>query len=279
MTAKREIYARLGVQLRSNRRAFKAERIAPGAMGLYAFMVMDARAELPEIDGFVAEEAVLAAWGRPADERLAQVEALCSVDLVERADGGFVVVKYDEHNDCRVTVEKNKEAARVRMNKHRTNTERTANERVGSVDVPISCSSSLSESDLGSQIASADGAPPAWWESVLDVIEANVDPVRLPAMEAWLRYDGHRAGKGLAPSQKDAQYWLTTVMVAERRKARDEAHHREKRDRDFDAKRRFAKDGPEKPPAPTRAQSQAMAEELAARVRASREKRTAGGGT
>lgn len=50
--------------------------------------------------------------------------------------------------------------------------------------------------------------------------------IALPVAEAWLRYDGHRAGKGIAPTAKDAQYWLTTVMVPEarevaRRNARD----------------------------------------------------------
>lgn len=134
---------------------------------------------------------------------------------------------------------------------------------------PVLVSSDLlsSGSDLGSQIASA---PPRWFETVLDVLEAQVDPERLPSAEAWLRYDGHRATKGIEPGPKDAQYWLTSVMIAERRKAREDAHHREKRDKQFDDKRRFAKEGPEKPPPPTKAQSESFARELAARVTAAR---------
>lgn len=54
--------------------------------------------------------------------------------------------------------------------------------------------------------------------------------VILPVAEAWLRYDGHRAGKGIAPTTKDAQYWLTTVMVPEAR----ELLRRESRDKDRD---------------------------------------------
>ncbi len=133
------------------------------------------------------------------------------------------------------------------------------------LSVPISSGS-------GSQIAS----PPAWWQGTLDTVEANMG-VRLAPGEAWLRYAGHRASKEppKPTSPPDALHWLGTVMVAEARKARDEAHHREKRDKDFDAKRRFAKDGPEKPPAPSKAQAEQFAAELAARVRAQR----AAGGT
>lgn len=117
--------------------------------------------------------------------------------------------------------------------------------------------------DVTSQASPA--SPPDWFEGVLDLLEANVDPVRLPSAEAWLRYDGHRATKGIQPTAKDAQYWLTSVMIAERRKARDEAHHREKRDAEFDKRRAGAKDPP-KPTQPTREQAQAFADELARRV-------------
>lgn len=219
--AKREIYARLGVQLRNNRRAFKAERLAPGAMGLYAFMVMDARSELPELDGFVPEEVVLSAWGRPAEERSAQVEALCAVDLVERAEGGYVVVKYDEHNDTRAVVESNRKAAakrmrHVRANKHRTSPEQSTNisrtEGECSPDVPYSSSYSPSGSDLGSRdrvvgpdgdsgvifgayvtgIREATGKPvtalsPAERRVVVDIANAHAEGRTGEALEAWVR--------------------------------------------------------------------------------------------
>lgn len=123
-------------------------------------------------------------------------------------------------------------------------------------------SSSLVSSDL-SQIASTE--PPPWFGTVLDVIEMSVGE-RLPTGEAWLRYSGHRGDKGKAMSQPDAQYWLTTVMVPERRKARDDAAHRDRRDAKFDRDRKFAKDGPERPPPPTPEQAKRFAEGLSTRL-------------
>lgn len=237
--AKREIYARLGVQLRNNRRAFKAERMAPGAMGLYAFMVMDARSELPELDGFVPEEVVLSAWGRPAEERSAQVEALCAVDLVERAEGGYVVVKYDEHNDTRAVVESNRKAAakrmrHVRANKHRTSPEQSTNisrtEGACSPDVPYSSSLSNSPSGSGSDLGSRESTPgasddamPEWFTSAAATVADNLtggEPLtELPAR--WLEYRGSRVRKGWAKGREDALAWLSTVVRSERRNARE----------------------------------------------------------
>lgn len=265
--ARREIYARFGVQLRSNRRAFKAERLAPGAMGLYAFMVMDARAELPEVDGFVPEEVVLSAWGRPAEERGAQAEALCAVDLIERVAGGYVVIKHDEHNDTRAVVEKNRKAAALRMrdvraNKDRTSTEQAANisrtEGERSPDVPISYS--LSSSESGSQGEMQEGAgPPAWWATVCDVVEAGTGAT-IARGAAWLRYEGHRRASGKRISEPDARYWLTTVDVREQQQDRQ----RERTQRELAEQRR----NPPERPKPSREQEQREAKEFAAALRA-----------
>ncbi len=130
---------------------------------------------------------------------------------------------------------------------------------------PVLVSSSLlsSGSDLGSDARPVDG-PPEWWQTALDIVEMATGE-KLPADEAWLRYDGHRDGKGIAPKQKDAQYWLTTVMVSERRKARDDAHHREQRDKDFDRRRQQSKDPP--PPTPaSREQAREDAKRFAAAI-------------
>lgn len=110
---RKEIYARFGVQLTRNRRAFSVERKAPGAMGLYAFCVMYSRDEL--LDGFVPEEVALSAWGRPAEERGPQLDALVSVDLLERVEDGFRVVKYAEHNDTVAEVQVAREETRLRV--------------------------------------------------------------------------------------------------------------------------------------------------------------------
>lgn len=145
---------------------------------------------------------------------------------------------------------------------------------------PVLVSSDLisSGSDLETQTRATtvpDTGPPDWWEPTLASIEMTTGE-SLPSGEAWLRYSGHRASKEPPKpvSKPDAQYWLTSVMIPERRKARDDAHHRDKRDAHFDAKRKFSKDGPEKPPSLTKAQEQAFADQLAARVQAAR----AGGG-
>lgn len=110
---RREIYARVGVQLTQNRRAFRAERACPGAMGLYLFAVLHTRSVLE--DGFVSEEILLTAWGVNESVRGPQLDALVAVDLLERADGGFRVVKYAEHNDTLEEIESLREATRVRV--------------------------------------------------------------------------------------------------------------------------------------------------------------------
>jgi hypothetical protein len=239
----REIYAKLGVQLRNNRRIFKAERLAPGAFGLYVFCVLDTRAELQ--DGFVSEEVVMGALARPHKERLAQAEALCKCDLLERVEGGFRVIKYEEHNDTKADVEANREAARQRKDKSRHgHVTRDINDR--HAEVPISISISRSGSDqkeiTPEEIASVrarpdPGAkPPDWWAAVLATVEMQTGETIAPG-EAWLRYAGHRAGKNLPANREDALYWLTTVMVPEARKARAEARRQAERDAKYDRAR------------------------------------------
>lgn len=148
---KRFIYARMGVQLLSSRRAYRAEKLCDGAMGLYAFALMYARHDLDaeKPPGFVPEEVLLSAWGRPESVREPQAEALVCVDLLERVEGGFVVIKYAEHNDTAEDVESNRASARERMRAVRANIDRTNSERSGRVrrtegerspDVPISIS-------------------------------------------------------------------------------------------------------------------------------------------
>jgi hypothetical protein len=138
-----------------------------------------------------------------------------------------------------------------------------------------------SESDLGSDARDLPtgvrerivepitevGPPPAWFPTAVDVVAMNTG-IALPVGEAWLRYDGHRQGKGLPRTQPDAQYWLTTVMVPEAREVLRRATRDKDRDAKFDRDKRFAKEGPEKPPPPTKAQAQAFADQLEARLRA-----------
>lgn len=148
---KREIYARIAVQLRTHDRARIAERKCNGAMGLYAFLLIQARGE--QTGGDVSELAALESWGAPNAYRKRQVEALIASGLVERVGDRLHITKYGEHNDTPEDIESAKSDARVRMRELRENrsragdVRRTEGER--STDVPISYS--LSESDLGSR--------------------------------------------------------------------------------------------------------------------------------
>lgn len=127
---------------------------------------------------------------------------------------------------------------------------------------PVLVSSSLISS--GSDLSDARD-PPAWFPTALEVIAMSTG-VTLPPGEAWLRYAGHRADKAKAISQPDAQYWLTTVMVPEAKEVLRRAARDKDRDAKFDRDKRFAKEGPPKPPPPTKQQAEAFAEELAARM-------------
>jgi hypothetical protein len=201
-------------------------------------------------------------------------------------DGGWSLLNHGKYRDLQSAEDRrSKDAARQAKVRERRRVRDESRSHVTSRDASLDVTESHASHTMHNASASASGvvpesgseiaSPPDWWASVLAVVQMATGE-DLPADEAWLRYDGHRHGKGIAANQRDAQYWLTTVMVSERRKARDDAHHREKRDADFDRKRAQAKDPP-KPPQPTREQSKAMAEQLAARVRAGREKLAAGG--
>ena len=83
---RRELYARFGLQLLHNRRAFKAERVALGSMGLYTFCVIYARAEMT--DGFIPEVQVRLMY--PFKSKPSELAAkLVAVGLWERQEGGY----------------------------------------------------------------------------------------------------------------------------------------------------------------------------------------------
>lgn len=263
---KREIYARAAVQLRTHERAIKAERICPGAMGLYLFLLLDSRGE--QSAGDVAELVAMCSWGAPTSYRKKQAEALIAVGLVERRDDRLVVSRYEEHNDTPFDIAAAREAARTRKVKSRvSHGDVTRDSRVSHAEVPISISSSLSLSGSDLEIARAreapdpTSAPPEWWADALEAIAMNTGET-LPAGEAWLRYAGHRAGKGRSADRADAVYWLTTVLVPERRKARDDARHRDDRDAKFDRERARQRAGPNDPEKPSKAEIDAFNAEM-----------------
>jgi hypothetical protein len=105
--------------------------------------------------------------------------------------------------------------------------------------------------------------PPEWWDGVIGLIAGNVG-VELHAKEAWYRYDGHRANKGVSPNQRDAMYWLNTVMVREAKEAIHKAAVDAERTAII-ARGRRPTEPPERPKM-TEAQSRAFTEGLKERL-------------
>lgn len=202
---RREIFARMGTQLRNNRRAFRAESLAPGAMGLYAFAMMDARAELPEIDGFIPEEVAHSAWGRPEAERRAQADALVEAGLFARVSGGYVVVRYDEHNDTRADVARNRERERTKKRLQRGvspgDISGTSRGQGGGV-LNSPSSSSDREGVQGEGPPPLDAPEPPW--AAAHARRASPD---LDVGAVWRGYVAHRAEKGLALTEPGWVLW------------------------------------------------------------------------
>lgn len=160
---KREIYARCAVQLRTHDRCRIAERICNGAMGLYLFLLLQARGE--QTFGDSSEDAAYESWGAPISYRKKQLRALIEAGLVEFRDGRPHVVKYEEHNDTPADIKANRDATKKRVDAHRERVAQ-ANDvtRYNDVtepscngDVPISISISSSGSDLGGELERGPG--------------------------------------------------------------------------------------------------------------------------
>ena len=101
----------------------------------------------------------------------------------------------------------------------------TTSDVTGVTSASYSPSFSSSESSSGER---ERGLRPEWFDEVLSTIEMTCEPIADPGA-AWLRYRGHRAKKREPMGREDAEYWLTTVVVAEQRKERELA--RERKDR------------------------------------------------
>jgi hypothetical protein len=226
-TKKREIYARVAVQLRTHERALRAERACPGAMGMYLFLLLDARGE--ETAGDVAEVVALASWGGGERYRAKQIEALVAVGLIERREDRLVITKYDEHNDTPADIAAARRRARERMQAVRANKQRTPPELGGEVprtspDVPISSSSSISISGSDLVVGRSDPpdrspTPPEWFVEAAGSAAMAVggEVGDLPAR--WASYRASRARKGWAQNHEDAVGWLCDVVRSERARA------------------------------------------------------------
>lgn len=213
---KREIYARAAVQLRTHERPIRAEKMCPGAMGLYLFLLLDSRGE--QTAGDVAELVAMCSWGAPGSYRRKQAEALIAVGLVDRRDDRLVVVKYDEHNDTPVDIALARDAASKRKRKSRGHDDVTRDGRDGHAEVPISISYSLSGSGSSGEVQEG-GSPPGWWAGACDTAEQSQGPVG-DRVARWLEYDASRDRKGWARNHRDAVGWLVAVLRGERDRAR-----------------------------------------------------------
>ncbi len=214
-TKKREIYARAATQLRTHERPVVAERRCPGAMGLYLFLLLQARGE--QTDGDVAEAIAEASWGAPTTYRRKQAEALIEAGLVERVDRRLVVIKYAEHNDTTADIESAKAKARERMYKVRSpDVRRTQREQDGdvrrteggcSLDVPISysISTSGSGSDLGDQdLPDRPSSPPPAAERYRNAYAAGISRGKCaPWVWPGTKYAEWDLGKIIAGHAKD----------------------------------------------------------------------------
>ncbi len=220
-TKKKEIYARAAVQLRTHDRAREAERRCPGAMGLYMYLLLQARGE--QTSGDVSEAAAIESWGAPAAYRKKQLAALMAVDLVSRRDDGRLqIVKYEEHNDTPEDIEKSKERARDRMRSVRSRESACANdvrrtEGERSHDVPYSISLSVSESGADQDLPGRSPTPlravPAPDEPITDWAKGAFETVemaggRFDRAAVWGRYVALRARETKPVNHADFLAWL-----------------------------------------------------------------------
>lgn len=218
---KREIYGCFGTQLRTHDRCRVAERICPGAMGLYLFLTLQARGE--ETCGDSSEEAAYESWGAPVAYRKKQLRALIEAGLVEFRDGRPHVLKYEEHNDTPDVIAANRKAARERKGKSRgqatvtrdMGVTSTVTAPVGHAEVPSSISISDSGLDLSGE--SRGGEAPPWWPGAVAAAEQAVGAIDSPQAR-WLEYSASRARKGWASNHRDAVGWLSTVIRDERKR-------------------------------------------------------------
>lgn len=299
-TGKREIYARMATQLLTHERCTIAEVACPGAMGLYLFLVMQARHE--KTHGETLEAIALASWGAPGSYRRKQADALITAGLVERRESRLVVVRYLDHNDGPEEIQANKDRVRQRVeasrNRHVTRYTPVTDAH-GNAHVPGSSSSSISSSDLKIRspepdparatpegqpshphndaplcaeptslvaVPDAMAAPPDWWDAVIATLHASTG-VLMPAVPCWLSYAGHRASKGRSAERSDALYWLNQVKVPEEReRLRRESRDRERDDR-MARERQEQRRGPEMPKQ-TPEQAQRDAQRFAAQIAA-----------
>ena len=220
-----------------------------------------------ETDGELPMAAVLtSAWGHGTQRNVHLAITLVEAGLWLRTTHGFSICRWAEQgNETKASIIAKREAGKerkARFDAAKVTRSECVRNGVGNAFGSTSTSSESLISDpdptrdppseVRMLAAPESAGPPDWFGTAVEVIAMGTG-VELPVSEAWLRYDGHRAGKGIAPTPKDAQYWLTTVMVPEAR----ELLRRAARDRERDAAFRRDKLGTAPKPENSRKQFQA----------------------
>lgn len=227
---KREVYGRLAVQLRTHERPAAAERLCPGAMGLYAFLVIQARGEGSA--GETADAIAISSWGSATPKMLAyrrkQADALIAVGLVERRGDHLVVVKYGEHNDTPEVIAANREGARARKREERdrerteSNVTRDMGVTSGVTDASVTSSISISPSGSGSSLGSPEhppGQPPPWFQAAAETADqAGAPSTAADRPSLWVRFQGSDRWRQGRRTQGDAAAWLISTIKGDRRR-------------------------------------------------------------
>lgn len=235
-----------------------------------------------ETDGEIPMAALMAStWGKGGKANVLIASRLVAVGLWERTDSGWRILKWAEQgNQTKAQIVADREAARERMKKKRTPSQPTRSPELrenfarSSPDVPTSTSYSSSVSDLGSRESTPSATPPEWWEGTCGAVEMATGE-QFNHAAAWLRYSGHRRDKGRSLTANDAQQFLVSVDVKERRQER----HREQVSRDI-VKQRDEARAPKPEPVwrPPADDADAATPEEHARFAAELQRRLASGG-
>jgi hypothetical protein len=257
-------FIKLRTHITSHERLLSA---GPHARDLYVWGMLHAGQQ--ETDGHLPMIAVLSSpWGYGGRANIKAAARLVEVGLWERTDGGYVVSRWAEQgNMTKATLEEKRKVERERKSKQRNSSfpvcpTGTPDGTPSGTPASAGSSTSTSPSGSGSLGEMQGGVPPDWFGAALETVSVQTGETIRPA-DAWLRYFGHRRGKGISPTQQDAVYWLTTVMVPEARKERRADADKRERDAKFD---RARSGGPAEPGKLTDAEQRTFAAQLRERL-------------
>lgn len=229
------------------------------AFGLWCWGQCYARTH--KTGGLLRRSAVLASLAASVGDLQKLAAELVRVGLWHVAENGWFIHNFEKKSSRNSTERVRKFRERQRESSPPETPDETL-KRVSETPTETGGETSLSISpSISVSVSSSEGEPerePPWFAGVVEAVGMATLTNLRPA-DCWLRYFGHRAGKGKRIDPNDARYWLTTVMVPEARKEAKDAARQRERDSRF-------KDHTPKYEAPTPKQSADIARELARRV-------------